>query len=177
MRAEKKFITKEYLERLNASPFFIVVDYQGLSVGHFAELRKRLRKAGAEVHVVKNSIFRAAAKEAGIEDLGGALAGQLAVVTGQQDISAAAKAVKTFQAEFDRPKLQFGYLDNDRLDLETLNTLADLPPLDVLRGTLLGTLQAPAQKLARLLSTPATQLAQVLKARQEQQEQEKPAAA
>lgn len=177
MRAEKQFITKEYLERLNASPFFIVVDYQGLSVGHFGELRKRLRKAGSEVHVVKNSIFRAAAKEAGIDDLGGVLTGQLAVVTGRQDISAAAKVVKTFQAEFERPKLRFGFLDNERLELETLITLADLPPLDVLRGTLLGTLQAPAQKLVRLLNTPATQMAQVLKARQEQLEQEKPAAA
>jgi len=177
MRAEKQFITNEYVARLNASPFFIVVEYRGLSVGHFGELRKRLRGAGAEVHVVKNSIFRAAAKEAGIEDLGGALTGQVAVVTGQQDISAAAKVVKTFQAEFERPKLRFGFLDNERLELETLMTLADLPPLDVLRGTLLGTLQAPAQNLVRLLSTPATQLAQVLKARQDQQTPEDQAAA
>jgi len=169
MRAEKQFITKEYVERLNASPFFIVVDYQGLSVSQFTELRKRLRQAGAEVHVVKNSIFRAAAQEAGLEDLSGSLSGQLAVVTGQKDISAAAKAVKTFQAEFERPKLRFGYLDNERLELETLMTLADLPSLEVLRGTLLGTLQAPAQKLVRLLNTPATQLAQVLKARQEKE--------
>ena len=57
---------KEYLTRLNASPFFIVVDYQGLKVGPMTELRKRLNKAGAEMHVVKNSIFRIAAKEAGV---------------------------------------------------------------------------------------------------------------
>src|SRR5437870_7916043 len=79
MRAEKQHITKEYLERLNASPFFIVVDYQGLKVARITELRKRLTKAGAEMHVVKNSIFRLAAKEAGVADLGGTLAGQLAV--------------------------------------------------------------------------------------------------
>ena len=91
MRAEKQLITKEYASRLNASPFFLVVDYKGLTVGQFTELRKRLNKAGSEVHVVKNSIFRIAAKEAGVADLSGSLAGQLAVVTGQRDISAAAK--------------------------------------------------------------------------------------
>src|SRR5213080_2759107 len=105
MRAEKQNITKEYLARLNASPFFIVVDYKGLNVSHFTELRKRLTKAGAELHVVKNSIFRIAAKEAGVGELNGALAGQLAVVTGQRDISVAAKVVKTFGSEFDKLKV------------------------------------------------------------------------
>jgi large subunit ribosomal protein L10 len=170
MRAEKKIITQEYLARLKASPFFIVVDYRGLSVTQFTVLRQRLAQAGAEVHVVKNSIFRAAASEAGVGDLAGSLEGQLAVVTGQRDISAAAKVIKTYQTEFDRPKLRFGYLDNQRLELQDLVTLADLPPLDVLRATLLGTLQAPAQELVRLLHTPATQLAQVLRAWNEKQE-------
>src|SRR5215471_5645678 len=96
MRAEKQFIGQEYVARLNTSPFFMVVDYRGLTVGHFTELRKRLIKAGSQIHVVKNSIFRIAAKEAGVADLSGTLAGQLAVVTGQKDVSAAAKALKTF---------------------------------------------------------------------------------
>ena len=106
MRAEKQILTKEYVARLNASPFFIVVDYQGLKVAHLTELRKRLQKAGAEIHVVKNSIFQIAAKEAGVGELNGSLAGQIAVVTGQKDISAAAKAVKNFGAEFDKLKSQ-----------------------------------------------------------------------
>src|SRR6266513_2266437 len=114
MRAEKQNITKEYLARLNASPFFIVVDYQGLKVGPITELRRRLNKAGAEMLVVKNSIFRIAAKEAGVADLAGTLAGQLAVVTGRQDVSTAAKVLKKFSTEFDRPKLRFGYLNNQR---------------------------------------------------------------
>ncbi len=55
MREEKKIISKEYVGRLNASPFFIVIGYQGLKVGHFTELRKRLNKAGSEVHVVTSA--------------------------------------------------------------------------------------------------------------------------
>jgi len=167
MRPEKQFLTKEYLTRLNASPFFIVVDYKGLNVGHLTELRKRLAKAGAEVHIVKNSIFRLAAKEAGVPDLNGSLSGQLAVVTGQRDISTAAKVVKTFGAEFDRLKVYFGYLNNQRLEQAAILTLADLPSVEVLRAKLLGLFNTPASQLVRLLNTPASQLARVLKARQD----------
>ena len=165
MRAAKKFITSEYVARLNASPFFIVVDYTGLTVPHFNELRTRLRKSGAEAHVVKNSIFRIAAQEAGLGDLSGALTGQMAVVTGQKDVSAAAKTLKNFAAEFEKPKLKFGHLGNKRLEAAELLALAELPSLEVLRGKLLGVLQAPAQKLAALINTPGSQLARVIKAK------------
>ena len=167
MRPEKQNLTNEYLARLNASPFFIVVDYKGLSVGHLTELRRRLTKAGAEIHIVKNSIFRLAAKEAGVADLNGALSGQVAVVTGQRDISTAAKVVKTFGSEFEKLKVHFGYLNNQRLESASIMTLADLPSIEVLRAQLLGVLNAPAGKLVRLLNTPASQLARVLQARQE----------
>ena len=167
MRAEKKFLTSEYVARLNASPFFIVVGYTGLKVAHLSELRKRLAQAGAEVHVVKNSVFSVAAKEAGIAELNGSMAGQLAVVTGKKDISAAAKAVKNFAAEFDKLKLKFGYLNNQRLDEASILTLADLPSIEVLRAKLLGLFNAPATKLATLINTPAVQLAQVIKAKSE----------
>lgn len=166
MRVEKQYLTKEYVARLNASPFAVVVDYQGLTVAQFTELRRRLRSSGAEAHVVKNAILRLAAKEVGLPDLG-AIHGQLAVVTGPKDISAAAKVLKSFAAEFEKPKMRFGFLDNERLEAEQLATLADLPPMEILRGQLLGVIQGPATKLARLLGTPAQQLARVIKARGE----------
>ncbi len=165
MRHEKKFINAEYVSRLNQSPFFIVADYTGLKVHHFTELRKRLRKSGAEVHVVKNTIFKIAVKEAGLADLGAALTGQMAVVTGPKDISSAAKVLKTFASEFDRPKIRFGILDNKRLDAASVLAIADLPSVDVLRGQLLGLLQAPASQLVRVLIEPAASLARVLKAK------------
>jgi large subunit ribosomal protein L10 len=167
MRAEKQYISKEYLGRLNASPFFIVVDYKGLKVGPITELRKRLAKAGAELHVVKNSVFRLAVKEAGVADLGASLGGMLAAVTGKKDISSAAKVLKTFAAEFDKPKIKFGYLNNQRLETEAIKILADLPSIEVLRGKLLGLLNTPASQLVRLLNTPASQLARVLQAKVE----------
>lgn len=167
MRPEKKLLTAEYLKRLNASPFFFVVDYKGLSVAQMTELRKRLKNVGAQIFVVKNSLFRLAAKEAGIGDLNGALSGQSAVVTGQKDISAAAKIVKTFGKELDRLRMQFGYLNNRRLGAEELLQLADLPGLEVLRARLLGVINAPATKLALLLNTPASSLARLIQTRAE----------
>jgi large subunit ribosomal protein L10 len=165
MRAEKQFISQEYLARLNNSPFFIVVDYQGLKVGPITELRKRLNKAGAEMHIVKNSIFRIAAKDAGIGDLGGPLTGQLAVVTGQRDVSSAAKVVKTFSSEFEKPKIRFGFLNNQRIEAAMVAQLADLPSLDVLRAKLAGLINTPATRLVQILNTPGSQLARVIKAK------------
>jgi large subunit ribosomal protein L10 len=166
MRAEKQFIGKEYVTRLNSSPFFIVVDYRGLTVTNFTELRKRLHGSGSEVHVVKNSIFRVAAKEAGLAQLEkSALTGQVAVVTGQKDVSSAAKVLKAFTKEFSKGAVHFGYLNNQRLENKDLMELADLPSLDVLRGKILGVLQAPAAQLARIISTPGQQLARAIQAR------------
>ena len=159
MRAEKKFLTSEYVARLNASPFFIVVGYQGLKVAHMSELRKRLTQAGAEIHVVKNTVFNVAAKEAGIGELNGSLTGQMAVVTGKKDIFVAAKALKNFAAEFDKLKIKFGFLNNARLETPTLMSYADLPSLEVLRAKLLG-----------LFNTPGTQIAAVIKAKAEKAE-------
>jgi len=97
-------------------------------------------------------------------------------VTGAKDVSSAAKVLKNFAAEFDKLKIKFGYLDNARLEEASIIALADLPSLDVLRGKLLGLFNAPATKLAVLLNTPASMLAQVIKAKSEQTETAAPAA-
>ena len=165
MRIEKQYISTEYLTRINASPYFIVVDYRGLKVGPITELRKRLNQAGAEMHIVKNSLFRLAVKEAGVAYLGTTLTGQLAVVTGQRDVASAAKVVRKFSTEFDKPKIRFGYLKNQRLESAEIVALADLPSLEVLRAKLLGVIMAPASKLAAVINTPGTQVVRVLAAR------------
>ena len=171
MRAEKKYISAEYLEKLNASPYLIAVDYQGLKVDQFAELRARLAEASAEMHVVQNRIFSVALKESGIEqDIKDQLKGQLAIITGEKEISAAAKAAKNFQAEFDRPVIRFGFMGDLFLSDEQVKQIAELPSLDVLRGKIVGMIASPATKLATLIQTPGTQLAQVIKAKAEKGE-------
>ena len=94
----------------------------------------------------------------------------MAVVTGMQDVAATAKIVKNFHAEFDKPVIKFGYLNDERMEAETIIMLADLPPLDVLRAKLVGLINTPATRLAQVLSAPASQLAQVIKAKSEKGE-------
>lgn len=168
MKEEKSMLIEHILNKVNSSPFMFVVDYTGLTVDKFAELRKRLRGAGAEIHVYKNRLVKKAAEKANYpEEIGGALTGQSALVTGQKDVCAAAKVMKTFAAEFEKPKMKAGVLDGKYLDAAGIKILADLPAREVLLSQLLGVLQAPATKLARVLNEPAASLARVIQAKGE----------
>lgn len=169
MKAIKENIISELIERLNASPFMIVVDYTALTVNQFEDLRIRLSDCGAGVHVTKNSYARRASAAADYpEEIVGFLSGQTALVTGEQDICATAKALKDFRKESEKLEMRAGVLDGKLLSSEELNVLAALPPMNVLRAQLLGTLQSPAGTLVRLLNEPASGLARVLKLKSEQ---------
>lgn len=169
MKAEKTILIEHLLEKVKASPFMFVVDYTGLTVDKFEELRKRLRGAGAEMHVCKNTLVKKAAERAGFPgEIGGVLSGQSAVVTGEKDVCAAAKVMKKFADEFSKPAMKGGVMDGKFLDPAGLNVLADLPSREVLLGTLLGLLQTPAQQLVRLLNEPAASLARVMQAKADQ---------
>lgn len=170
MRPEKTILVDEIKSKINASPYLIVTEYTAMTVTHFNELRKRLRDVQAEYKVIKNTALRIAAEQAGLPDLKASLTGQIAIVTGQKDVSAAAKVVKTFASEFEKPAIKLAVLDNKLLSSADVKALAELPSLDVLRAKILGVLNAPATKLAVLLNTPAGQLAQVIKAKSEKGE-------
>ncbi|MFZ4484849.1 MAG: 50S ribosomal protein L10 [Chthoniobacterales bacterium] len=165
MRPEKANIVKDLKDQLNASPFLLVADYTGLKVDQFSELRTRLVAVGAECHVVKNTMLKLAASELGLPDFSGSLAGQTAIITGEQDICATAKVVKVFTAEFKKLAVKAGILDNALLNPEQVQAMADLPPLPVLQAQLLGLLNSPASKLVRTLAEPGASLARALKAK------------
>jgi large subunit ribosomal protein L10 len=121
--------------------------------------------------VVKNTLLRRALQGSNLPDIETYLHGQSAVVLGESDVSAAAKVLKNFSAEFQKPKIKIGILDKAVLNVEDIMALADLPSKDVLQSKLLGLLLAPASTLVRLINTPASQVAQVLKAYSEKGEQ------
>ncbi|WP_395741377.1 50S ribosomal protein L10 [Prosthecobacter sp.] len=113
--------------------FLFVVDYTGLKVDKFAELRKRLSGIGAEIHVFKNNLVKKAAEKAGYPgELGDHLTGQSAFVTGAKDVFGTAKILKNFQAEFEKPVMKVGVLDGNLLDTAAIKVLADLPSREVL---------------------------------------------
>ena len=167
MRPEKAHIVADIQTKLKNSPFLLIADYSGMQVKHFEELRLRLARVDAEIHVIKNTFIKRAIKGLGLPELNGALAGQTAMVTGESDICAAAKVLKTFVTEFERPPVKGGILDDEILNADQVKALAELPSKDVLQAKLLALLLAPASKLVRVLNEPAASLARLLKAKAE----------
>ncbi len=163
MNPDKKFILDEIKERVDVSPFVLVVDYAGTTVPAFNELRSRLGEHGAECHVAKNSFMKRVLADSGLPDLSEELAGQTAFVTGDADVCAVAKVVANFQKEFERPEIKAGILDGAVLDAAQVKALASLPSREVLLAKLLSVINAPASKLVRTLNEPGASLARIIK--------------
>ena len=170
MRPEKNLVINEIKARVDKTPYVLLTDYTGMQVPQFNELRNRLTGANAEYRVVKNNLLRRALQGSNLPDIETYLHGQSVVVLGDTDISAAAKVLKAFTKEFQKPVLKIGILDKAVVNVDQIMALADLPSKGVLQAKLLGLLLAPASTLVRLINTPATQIAQVLKSHSEKEE-------
>lgn len=179
MRPEKATIVSELSDKLKASPFVLVADYQRMKVTDFGELRTRLDSAGAEVHVVKNNFLKRAMSDSGFPDVSDKLMGQTAVVTGKKDVAPVAKIFKKFATEFKVAALKVGLIDRSVVSTAELEALADLPAREVLLAQFLGLLMAPATRLVRVLNEPGSAFARLLnaKAKSMPAEAAKPAAA
>jgi large subunit ribosomal protein L10 len=151
MNPDKQIIINSLLARVNDSPYVIVIDYTGLTVPQFSELRNRLSDNGAKCTVAKNSYMRKALNEAGLPDVGADLVGQTAFVTGTAEVFSAAKVLKTFEKEFKKPEMKIGILGNDILDGEKLKAIADIPSREAVLSQLLGLINEPATRIARVL--------------------------
>ena len=151
MNPDKKIIINGLLDRVNASPYLIVIDYTGLTVQQFTELRNRLDAGGASCTVAKNSYMRKALAEAGLPDIGADLVGQTAYVMGEAEVFAAAKAIKNFEKEFKKPEMKVGILGNAVLDTAALQSIADIPSREAVLSQLLATILEPATRIARVV--------------------------
>ncbi len=169
MKELKKVAIDDILRSINDSPYLLVVDYSGLKVSQFQELRKRLKATNARLQVAKNSFVKRAADSAEYPaELADNLVGQTAIVTGETDVCATAKVLKTFNKESTKLGIRCGVLDGAFLDEAQVIVLADLPPMDILRSQLLGVFSSPAQKLVTVLNEPGSALARVLQAKADQ---------
>jgi large subunit ribosomal protein L10 len=151
MNPDKKVIIDELLDRVNTSPYVLVVDYTGMTVPQFSELRNRLGAAGAQCHVAKNTYMRKALAEAGLPDIGEGLVGQTAFITGESEVFAAAKAVKNFEKEFKKPEMKIGILGDMILDADKLKAIADIPSREAVLSQLLATILEPSTRIARVI--------------------------
>ena len=151
MNPDKKIIINGLLDRVNASPYLIVIDYTGLTVQQFTELRNRLGAGGANCTVAKNTYMRKALAEAGMPDIGADLIGQMAYVMGDAEVFSAAKVIKNFEKEFKKPEMKVGILGNAILDAEALKAIADIPSREAVLSQLLATILEPATRIARVV--------------------------
>ncbi|QQR69551.1 MAG: 50S ribosomal protein L10 [Alphaproteobacteria bacterium] len=164
-RATKKHKVESLHGDLPSARLVLVVEPGNLSASQQTELRRRSRKAGANWRIIKNKLAALSVKGTPHEGLSDLFKGPRALAW-SQDPLAAAKALVEFNKDF-KGKLTMigGSLDERRLTPSDINALASLPPLDTLRGKLIGLLQAPASKMVGVLQAPAGQVSRVLAAR------------
>ena len=163
-RAQKQETIETLKGVLADSGAVVVTHYMGLTVAEMTDLRLRLRKEGAAIKVVKNTLALKAL-DGKLGEKGDTLfTGPVAIAYGPDAVSAAKIAVQ-FAKENDKLKIVGGVLDQTNvLDEAGVRALATLPSLDELRGKLIGLIQAPATKIAGVLQAPAAQLARVFNA-------------
>lgn len=135
--------------RLDESIAGVVVDYKGISVEDDTKLRKELREAGVEYTVVKNTILKRAIDGTALESMGSVLEGTTAIATSADDYVAAARILQKFADKSNSFSLKSGYLDDEVIGLEKLQSLAKLPSREILLATVLSAFNAPIAAFAR----------------------------
>src|SRR5436190_5418808 len=169
-KADKEKVVTELAERLRASETLLVADYRGLTMPQIDALRSRLLESGARFTVVKNTLTRRAAEAAGADALLALLEGPSAIafLEAEGDMVAAAKALADAARETRVLEIRGGVLQGRTMSAAEVESLATLPPLDVLRGQVLGAIIAPLTALHGLVTAPLQNLHGLIDARIEQ---------
>jgi large subunit ribosomal protein L10 len=167
-KQKKNEVLDQYKDWLKKSQSVILVEYTGATMKDMESIRAKIRESGGEFHVVKNTLAKRAFEASGVPIPEGLLVSSSAASFAFSDPVATAKALSDAIKGLEIIKVKGGYMGTAMLDAAQVKALADLPPLPVVRGQLLGVLQAPAGKLLRTIAEPARSLASVFRAYSEQ---------
>jgi large subunit ribosomal protein L10 len=169
-KEQKEQVVEELTARLKAADTLLVADYRGLTMPQIDELRTRLLESGARFTVVKNTLTRRAAEAAGADALLALLEGPSAIafLEADGDMVAAAKALADSARETQVLEIRGGVMQGRAVSAEEVASLATLPPVDVLRGQVLGAIVAPLTSFVGLLNAPLQNLVGLIDARIEQ---------
>ena len=168
-RSDKNDFVQNLKDELKGSSSIIVAHYDGLSVSETDSLRKEMRDNGAKFRVTKNRLTKIALADTPYESIADLFVGPTAIAYSSDPV-APAKVSVIFEKKLENFKIIGGSYDGKQIDKDKINFLASLPSLDQIRSTLLGLLNAPAQKIASVVQAPAGQLARLVNARSEQLE-------
>jgi len=173
-KKQKERVVADLAERLRSTDTLIVADYRGLTMPQVDALRTELLTHGARFQVVKNTLTRRAAEEAGADHLLALLEGPTAIafLDSEGDPAAVAKALRAAARETQVIEVRGGIMQGRPISADEITTLATLPSLDVLRGQLVGAIAAPLSTVVGLFNAPLRDLVGVLQARIDQLEAE-----
>jgi large subunit ribosomal protein L10 len=163
-KTERQATVESLTELLKGSPNVFVTDFSGLNVLRMTELRRRLRGAGVEYVVVKNTLAQRAFAANGVHALDEHLAGPTGLVLSGQDALAGAKVLTDFAREFEKPAIKIGLVDGKAVTPAQVKRLADLPPREVLLAQLAGYIQAPMAQFAGMMNGLLYQMVGALEA-------------
>lgn len=174
LKTDKERIVSELAAELGSAETLLVADYRGLTNKQLEALRDELLKHGARFRIVKNTLTRRAAEQAGAEALLVMLEGPTAIafIETSGDPAAVAKALAATAKESNVLTLRGGVLEGRTLSGQEVNELATLPPVDVLRAQLVGAIVAPLTQLIALVSAPLRDLHGLIDARITQLEEQ-----
>lgn len=170
LKTDKERIVTELAAELTSAETLLVADYRGLTNKQLEVLRDELLRHGARFRIVKNTLTRRAAEQAGAAELLVMLEGPTAIafIESSGDPAAVAKALAATAKQTNLVMLRGGILEGKALSSEDVGELATLPPFDVLRGQLVGAIVAPLTQLVALVSAPLRDLHGLIDARIEQ---------
>ena len=166
-KKEKAQMQSEYAKWLQDSEAVFVVSFKGMTMKSIDDLRAKARESGAQLHVVKNTLFSRSIDEAKLPQAE-FYEGTTLVGFAVSDPPAMAKIISDSTKGNEMFTIKGGYLGTELLSAAQVKALADLPPLPVMRAKLLGLFNTPATQLVRTLAEPARRLAYVVKAHSEQ---------
>ena len=170
--AAKQETIQELAGLLNRSQAVFLCEYRGLTVKKITDLRSRVRKAGGEMKVAKNTLMRLALQQAGLPTMDPYETGPNVYTLVYGDIAAVAKTLRDYSKEKgnDALVIKGGVMGQDLLNKDQVLALADLPPREVLLAQVVGTIAAPLRSLVTILSGPARGLVTCLSQIQEKKE-------
>ena len=173
--SKKQAVVAELKEQLTSAKGVVLTGYKGLTVAQDTALRREFREAGVTYHVVKNTMLRIAAQEAGVEGLDPYLEGTTAMAFSTEDAVAPAKVISDFIKEnkLDTAEIlnvKAGMLEGQVIGLEEVKALAALPSREVLIAKVLGSMQAPISGMVNVLQGTIRNAVYVLEAIRQQKE-------
>ena len=167
----KKQAVAALAEELKGSCAGVLVEYSGVTVADDTALRAELRKDEVNYKVVKNSILKRAAAEAGIDGLDDVLNGTTALALSAEDPVAPARILKKFADSHKDFNIKAGFMDGAVVDLDTINSLASLPSKDILLATVCNAFNAPIAAFARVIQAVVDKSGEEVPAAEEKAEE------